>query len=235
MNETELAVKPQRGWLRLLKKILKWALIIFVIVYVFGLGVMGYRAWKTPAAVERIHARMVTRGMVMGEDLPPYPSIDEVNKTVAGFDVNENGVRDDVEIEISRRHPDSAKVRAAQLQYAMALQSQLTDVFSEKTLVAALQETERASLCIDSTHSIDFGRLKDVNPEDLTEDDFKEGNAIYKEHDSFVKPLIDEVEALVFNTARRQKHFENSFGFMTGHSGSSKAEICDVDLDSLPN
>ena len=72
-----------------------------------------YHWYRTPAAVERIHARAVTMEMVVGENLPPEPPADERDRTVAGVDANANGVRDDVELEIHRRHADFAKIRAA--------------------------------------------------------------------------------------------------------------------------
>ena len=112
------------------KKVLKWILIVCAVLYGIGVLIMVYKWYIAPKAVERIHARKVTMDMVMGKNLPPAPDAKKNNKTVAGIDVNNNCVRDDVELEIWRRHPESAKIRAAQLQYAQALQSFFTDVFN---------------------------------------------------------------------------------------------------------
>jgi hypothetical protein len=144
-------------------------------------------------------------------------------------------VRDDVELEIHRLHPDSAKIRAAQLQYAMALQSQLTNVFSEKTLVAALQESGRGHHCIDSTNETDFSFIEGKDISNLTQEELDRGNKLSKEHDAIVEPLFKEVEDLVLNTDNRKLAYEQTYDYMTSYGGSSKPSRCDIELDSLPN
>ncbi len=57
-----------------------------------------------------------------GKHLPLTPNKEENDATVAGIDNNGNGIRDDVELAIFAKYPNSAKIRAAELQYAMALQ-----------------------------------------------------------------------------------------------------------------
>lgn len=216
-------------------RVVRWAGILFLIFYTFGLALNAWHWFKTPAAVERIHARAVTFDMLSGAALPPAPRADERDMTVVGVDVNKNGVRDDVEIEIHRRHADSAKIRAAQLQYAMALQSQLTDVFSEGTLVAAVQESDRADNCIDSTHKTDFSFIRGKDISSLTQEELDSGNKLSKEHEVIVEPLIKEVEDLVLNTEARKFAYEQTYDYMTSYGGSPKPSQCDIALDTLPN
>lgn len=75
----------------------------------------------TEEAVADIHATRLTLADVMGDNLPPDPG-PEADKTIEGIDANNNGIRDDVELAIFREYPNSPKIRAALLQYALALQ-----------------------------------------------------------------------------------------------------------------
>src|SRR6266404_3542042 len=74
---------------------------------------------KTQEVVDKIHAEKLTLKDVMGESLPPEPDASLKDATVAGIDANSNGIRDDVELAIFKLHLDSARIRAAELQYAM--------------------------------------------------------------------------------------------------------------------
>lgn len=58
--------------------------------------------------------------------LPPEPGVDN-NKTVAGIDSNNNGIRDDVERWIAQSYPTSAKMRAAAAQVVLSLQYKITN------------------------------------------------------------------------------------------------------------
>lgn len=212
------------------KRTALWGLGIIVAVLALGQSLIMYDNYRSPEVVERIHARAVTMDMVEGKNLPPMPPETERDATVAGVDSNNNGVRDDVEIAIHERHPDSPKIRAAQLQYAMALQSQLTEVFSKTTLVAAIQEVDRAEACIDTTHKTDFSFLRDKDPDLLTEEDLERGNSLHKEHDAAIQPLVEEVEQLVVNTEKRKASLEKNYEYMTSYGGSTKEMVCDISI-----
>jgi hypothetical protein len=204
---------------------------MFLFLLATGLVRMAYDAYRTPDAVARIHARTVTMEMVEGKNLPPMPDVLVAHATVAGVDSNNNGVRDDVEIEVYNRHKDSPKIRAAQLQYAMMLQSNITDVFSEKTLVAVLKESGRAYSCI---YDI-YNERKDGLPLDKplyewTEEEMELGNKYSKEHGAITEPLLKEIEALVLNTKAREEQYQYSHRYMTSYSGSDKPETCDVKI-----
>jgi len=229
VSTSKLKTTWQKVW-----RVARWFLLVFVLFYAFGLAMNGYHWWKTPAAVERIHARTVTMEMVMGENLPPEPSADERDRTVAGVDSNGNGVRDDVELEIHRRHTDSAKIRAAQLQYAMGFQGQLT-AFNGKTLVAALQEKGRGFSCIHNIHQVDFSSLPDTPSEEWTREELDYSNRLAKEHDAIVDPLLKEIEELVLNIESRRKAHRDTDDFMMSYGSGDKPRGCDIDLQTLPN
>lgn len=208
---------------------LKIAVGMFLFLLATGLVRKGYDAYRTPDAVARIHARTVTMDMVEGKNLPPMPDALVAHATVAGVDSNNNGVRDDVEIEIYNRHKDSPKIRAAQLQYAMMLQSNITDVFSEKTLVAVLKESGRAYICMNSL----FEERTDGLPLDKpiyewSEDEMELGNKYSKEKDAIIDPLIAEIKALVLNTSARQEQYQYVYRYMTSYGDSDKPEHCDI-------
>jgi len=105
--------------------------------------------------VKKIQSQKLTMADVTGERLPPEPDPLLKDATVEGIDFNENGIRDDVELAIFKLHPNSARIRAAELQYAMALQNELTsDVFNSDTLVAIIKQEGRGYLCISENKNI---------------------------------------------------------------------------------
>ena len=100
-------------------KILKWAFLILVLGFIVAVGFrMSYlkKMDKINAQVERIHNARITMDDVMGKYLPPDPGADG-DKTIEGVDANKNGIRDDVELAIFNKYPNSAKTRAVLLQY----------------------------------------------------------------------------------------------------------------------
>lgn len=106
------------------------------------------RKQKTDEAVAKIKATRLTLDDVMGKNLPPDPGR-EADKTIAGVDANENGIRDDVELAIFKAYPNSAKMRAVLLQYAMALQLEFTQPIVNTAIVIAVAETgDRALNCL---------------------------------------------------------------------------------------
>lgn len=209
--------------------------ILGILLVLFAIGsVIKYdAARRTPEAVERIHARAITIEMVQGKNLPPMPA--NPDETIAGVDANQNGIRDDVELAIFAAHPNEPKVRAGQLQYAMILQSQITEVFSEGTLVAVLQEKGRSTGCIRDVYEIRREGLPINSPLDYepTEQELTLANQYAEEHSKKVKPLISQVEQWVLNTQERRTVYEDSYRHMTSYSGMGKGGDCDVDLDAL--
>src|SRR3989344_7720353 len=129
----------------------RWPLLALAVLYI---ALVVYRAFvlvaedETRVAVENIHAERLTMDDVDGKHLPPPPDLAQVDATIEGIDANGNGIRDDVELAIFAKYPNNLKVRAAELQYAMALQMYLTRVFNSETWVAAVQQTGRGYGCV---------------------------------------------------------------------------------------
>ena len=167
---------------------------------------------RTADTVAAIQAQKVTMADVMGTALPPVPYEPENDATVAGIDKNNNGIRDDVELAIFAKYPNSAKIRAAELQYAMALQTEMTQVFNSDTWKAAAIQDDRSYQCIGETYP----------RTDLQE---------------FIKitdARSNEVEKLVYNTQMR-KDAQYKVSTFTTSFGSPDTDFCDIDLNSLPN
>ena len=198
-------------------KVLK-GLIIFVIVFLVifgGFAALGfyrmYEKEKTQAAIDKINSRKITLDDVMGKNLPPKPDQQLNDSTIAGIDANNNAIRDDVELEIFARYPNSAKIRAAMLQYAQALQLELTEVFNSETLAKILQRRGYSQSCIDEAIS--------------------EQKSYPKVDDDKVK----EVENLALNLDIRKKRQVEVFNkYMTAYS-IPRGQQCDINLSSLPN
>ncbi len=193
---------------------IKWPLLVLAVLYAVDVAwVLWYKnnKAKTNEAVAAIHAKKITLADVMGKALPPAPDQTENDATVAGIDQNNNGVRDDVELAIFKKYPNSPKIRAAELQYAMALQLMLTKVTNTETWKAAAEEDSRAYGCIGET----YPRI-----------DLKIFIKITKERS-------DEVEAWVVNTELRQKAKTAAYEFTTSYA-LPNTQLCNVPLDSLP-
>ena len=127
--------------------VLATPLILFIALVIYRIPAVAEKE-RTEQVVAQIHAQKLTIEDVNGEHLPPPPDPVQVDATVEGIDANGNGIRDDVELAIFKKYPNSAKIRAAELQYAMALQMELTQVFNSDTLVTVIQEESRGSVCV---------------------------------------------------------------------------------------
>lgn len=209
------------------RRIWRVARIPLAVIFVSFVALMIYRypavkeRIRTEEVVKQIRAQKLTLTDVMGENLPPEPDANLNDATLEGVDANYNGIRDDVEIAIFKLHPDSARIRAAQLQYAMALQNEMTSkVFNSETLVAVIQKEGRAFSCIGETA-----------PKVTLQD----SNEKWTEQDKVVKTRVKEVVDFVLNTEiRKQKQNEIYKKYMTSFK-ELQGENCDIDLKSLSN
>ncbi len=194
------------------------------IILIFFIGLVIYRMpvviekQKTEEAVLRIHAQKITLDDVMGKNLPPDPGAD-ADKTVQGIDVNQNGIRDDVELAIFKEYPDSAKTRAVLLQYALALQMEVRQLTLNEDIVnVILEEDSRAGDCIADTlvprKSLESSR----NYSDI------------EKIDAYIK-FVDERQ---FNTNERKTAKKKFYEHMGSYSNSPKAS-CDIDTLLLSN
>lgn len=193
----------------------RWPLLVLVLAYaalvIYRIPAVGEKQ-RTVEAIAHIHAQKITMADVLGTNLPPQPYKPENEATVAGIDKNNNGIRDDVELAIFAKYPNSAKIRAAELQYAMADQLILTQVFNSDTWIAAVQENSRGYQCIG-----------DSIPNSV---DLKTANKI-------LDSRINEVEALVFNTQARKDAKDKAYSFITSHGDLNGIGSCDIDINSL--
>src|SRR3989338_1964743 len=133
-------------------KILKWAFLVLAVLFIIliiGRVIYRLNQAKTNEQVIKIHNTKLTLDDVMGKNLPPDPGA-EADKTVQGIDANQNGIRDDVELAVFKEYPNSAKTRAVLLQYALALQMEVTlPIVNKETVTATVEDNEsRAQVCL---------------------------------------------------------------------------------------
>lgn len=191
----------------------RWPLLVLGVLFaaylVFGFYLLNQKS-ATEKGIAQINSHKLTLADVQGVNLPPAPNQIENDATVAGIDKNNNGIRDDVELAIFKKYPNDAKVRAAELQYAMALQTYITDVFNSDTWVSASDQESRGYLCIGETYPRtnlkEFSRITDARSK--------------------------EVEDFVLNTAARQQAKIASNKFEIG-STIPNSNLCDINLNTL--
>ncbi|MDP3996655.1 MAG: hypothetical protein Q8P86_03115 [bacterium] len=202
-------------------KIVKWVagiLVLGFVVLVIGRAIYLGLEDRTEREVEKIHATKLTLADVMGENLPPDPG-EEADDTVEGIDANGNGIRDDVELAIFDKYPDSAKTRAALLQYALALQLEMTqDVVNEGTVNAVIEENSRAGDCIADVMVPREGPESSRSYSDLEK---------INEYMSFV----DEKH---LNNSYRKTVKEKFYSYLGSYSNSPKP-VCDIDVSNFQN
>ena len=203
-------------------KILKWGGISIGVAFA---ALVIYRMFylrserKTQEQVAKIHATKLTLDDVMGENLPPPPGAD-ADKTVQGIDTNKNGIRDDVELAIFKEYPDSAKTRAVLLQYALALQMEVTQtIVNTGTVTEVATEQGRADTCVADT---------------LVPRKSPESSRVYSDIEK-IDGFINFVENKQFNTDARKKFHHDFYENKLGSYGDSTNDMCDIDSSTLPN
>src|SRR3989344_4990359 len=138
-------------YMTVLKNIVKWGIVLVVggfVVLVLSRAVYFEVRDRTGKEVARIHVVRLTLDDVMGKNLPPDPGA-AADTTIAGVDANVNGIRDDVELAIFKEYPNSARTRAVLLQYALALQMEMTQKKVNRETVTAVAEVgEKAYGCV---------------------------------------------------------------------------------------
>ena len=205
----------------MLKKIILWVLAVFAIAFVAIVIIrIPYvmEEKKTDEAVAKIHSTKLTLDDVMGKNLPSSAKATQgepgSDDTIAGIDANNNGIRDDVELAVFATYPSSAKTRAVLLQYALALQMEMTQPLVNTGTVTAVAEDEgRAYYCVG-----------ELTPRTDMKNFLEMGDKLH----SFV-------EGLQLNNQQRK---DTQKAFYNGNLGSysdSGGEDCDLDLNSLPN
>lgn len=191
-----------------------WRIVWWTTLGILGL-IVALFFWRLPAVldqertaevVQEIQSQKLTMEDVDGKHLPPPPDPALVDATVEGIDANGNGIRDDVELAIFKKYPNDIKVRAAELQYAMALQLELTKVFNMPTWKAATDQVSRAHSCVAETYPRDdIDKFFDV-----------------------MKAKTEEVEMLVHNTDARNEKSDSVSRYTTSYGLPDGVQICDL-------
>ncbi|NJK65061.1 MAG: hypothetical protein HC921_22225, partial [Synechococcaceae cyanobacterium SM2_3_1] len=82
-------------------------------------------------------------------DLPPEPDPELNNQTIAGIDLDGDGLRDDVQRYIYKRFPNDDQGRNALLRYAITHQNVLLTADDREASIEAKRRRFDASECID--------------------------------------------------------------------------------------
>ena len=201
-------------------KLIKWVVIVVAVAYaalVIGRLVYSVRQDRALEEVEKIHATKLAFSDVLGVNLPPPP--DNPDATVAGVDANKNGIRDDVELTIFKEYPDSAKTRAVLLQYALALQMEVTQEFLNEEIVnAVVEENSRSGTCIADT---------------LVPRKSPSSSRTYSDIEK-IDTYTNFVDEKQFNTATRKVARDKFYEHMGSYENSPKSP-CDIDISTLTN
>jgi hypothetical protein len=134
------------------------------------------------------------------------------NGTVAGVDADNDGVRDDVQQYIASVRPNEARKREALMQYARTLQTAYTKVTTEAEAVNVESQIQKAVSCIVFMNEV-TGKN---NP-------------------------ARAINNLMHNTPERLKaqlkyeKFLDGKVFTVSSPGETATDVCDFDLNSLPN
>ena len=202
--------------------ILKWVFIslstIIIILFISFIVVRFFhykKLDKDQRQIEIIHSTKISLADVLGENLPENP-----NQTIVGVDINENGIRDDVELSIFEKYPDSAKTRSALLQYAQVWQMIMTQDFSHEEVATEIaREDSRADACLADT----------ISPRESPES-FRDYAELLK-----IDEYISFLEKIQFNTEQRTKMKEDFYEKVRSFSDIEEKDRCDIDYSLLVN
>lgn len=202
-------------------KVLKWIGILLLVGFIV---LVGFRTKytldleKTNLQIEKIHNTKLQIDDVMGVNLPPDPGA-MADVTIKGIDVNNNGIRDDVELAIFKEYPNSAKTRAVLLQYALALQMEVIQPFiNENIATEAIREQSRADTCLSDV----------IAPRENGTESRK-----YKDIEK-INNTLNFVEKIQFNNKDRENNHNLFYTYLRSYSDLEE-ESCDIDYTKLLN
>lgn len=165
-----------------MKKAISITLKIFGVLVILFIILSIYRApsvlnkQKQLEEVTRINQIKLDDATIAGTNIPPAPNEVENNSTVAGVDVNNNLIRDDIELYIIETHKDNREYRLAALQYAQALQAEM---FAHSWLTYSAVDTviSKSENCIfqipvisTSTSRYELGQIRGKRFDDITDE-----------------------------------------------------------------
>ena len=195
------------------------ALFLLLLFYCFRGPVLTEKK-LTQQAILKIKETKLTLDDVMGKNLPPEPDQTLNDATLAGIDVNNNGIRDDVELAIFKKYPNSAKIRAALLQYAKALQLiMIYDVTNTEIATAIAEIESKGNSCISELVVMEFASL---SPE-------KALLSAKIERDDALTQFVNERQFNITERKERKNVFSKSVRTFTLLQG------CDIGLSRLSN
>ena len=215
--------------------IIKWAKKVAITLGALYLVILLVRipSWwneqKTEEQIIKIHATKLALDDVIGKNLPPDPGA-EADKTIEGIDANENGIRDDVELAIFKEYPNSAKTEMPLLQYALALQLQMTmPLVNTDTVTATVEDTENnANICL-WTLSV-RPDISTIRPED--DDNPNSPLKKFSREQDFYEKFVEDRQ---LNTKQRKDYLEAFINDNLKDFSLNPSSGCDIDPSSLLN
>ncbi|MFC3024056.1 hypothetical protein ACFODT_09470 [Vibrio zhugei] len=109
----------------------------------------------------------VAEALTAADQSGAYPQLNR-DTSVAGPDVNNNGVRDDIDTYISSL-PDSALQKAALIQSSSSITNAMTiDIADQNALTNALKQIANASACLHARYDSSTASSKSSDMEKLT-------------------------------------------------------------------
>lgn len=203
-------------------------LLICLFVTLLIIGIIRHsKIKKIEDQILDIHSKGISIVDVIGQDISNLKNID--NTTLVGIDINKNGVRDDVEVEIFNKYPNSQKARATLLQYALSLQMELSQPFLNREIVMKIiNEQNRADTCI---ADVLVPRRDEESPRDFEDLDKIES----------YKTFIKEKQ---FNTDERKNANSQFYDYLDKLDDvdvyiknmlNDKENNCDIDMSILEN
>lgn len=210
-------------------KIWKIIRVIYIISIIFYVSSWSLGMWhlnevaKTQKTIDFINSKKITLDDVMGKNLPLEPDKKLNDSTIAGIDANKNYIRDDVELAIFKKYPDSAKIRAAELQYAQALQLELTKASNLEIWIIILQKKLYSEKCAEEI----------VMATNSTDNSFKKN----REALAIMDNRTEEIKKLILNNNLRNKiqELEKNYSRYMAIYSSIPSNYCDIDYSLLPN
>lgn len=188
-------------------RVLGVVVVLYIIAVIVAIPEVLERE-RTEETIAELATIRLTMEDVTGEKLPPPVFPEHRDTTVEGIDANKNHIRDDVEHAIFERYPDDTTTRAAQLQYAMAMQLYFTHVFNKETLDAVGLKRGRGLGCVWDLVPTPW---PDVDILTLNDEQLAELQVLSTQQMKAQRVLEEEVEALVLNTPERVLYFDGVF------------------------
>lgn len=177
---------------------MKKIVVIIGVILLILVGLKFYPSEYEKLMKPAIEAKNKNPNLVFdGEIEPPFPDREENDKTILGVDVNNNGVRDDVDIWINRTFM-YADQRKALKQYAKSYITELIEApkLDKKLAFDLRQESEARVDCLMSVfHAYDMNSSKTIsNLRSIIQfPDFRD-KADFLQHNLLAGQVIGDIE-----------------------------------------